>query len=65
MAKSLKTVLAGKATSLHTKSETQAQAAQNFLAASAQAQAEAQTAAKHAAAVEQALAVLDEAGVVL
>lgn len=61
--KSLKTGLIGKASELRNKEETQAQAAQNFLAASAAAKAESATASTHADAVERALLILEEAGV--
>lgn len=63
--KSLKAGLANKAVALRTKQETQTQASLNFIAASAQAEEEARVAARHAAAVEQAVSILEEAGVAL
>lgn len=61
----LNDALAGKATELWDKSAFQAQNSEAYLQAAAQATATAQEAAKHAAAVEAALSILDEAGVTL
>lgn len=59
----LKDALVGKSTEFWDKAEFQAQAAEDFMAASAKAQSESQTAAKHAAAVAEAVRILEEAGV--
>lgn len=61
----LKDALGSKADELWDKAEFQATSAQNLLAASAKAQEDSQVAAKHAAAVAEALLILDNAGVVL
>lgn len=63
--KSLKAGLAAKAQELYSTSENEAQAAANFMAASAKAQQTSEVAARHAQAVVAASVILEEAGVEL
>lgn len=61
----LNTQLADRAKNLRAEQEFEARAAKNYLDAAAEAQEESRVKAAHALAVEQALVILDEAGVVL
>ena len=59
----LNTQLANKATDLRVKQDRDAEAAKSFISAADQARADSALAAQQAAAVEQAVAILDDAGV--
>lgn len=64
-ATSLNATLAQKGQALRVKQEREAQAAKNFLTAAQEAQEDSARAAAHALAVEQAVQILEEAGVTL